>query len=54
MSTSSGWDKMQTMLNYRGILESGIMVGRYLRWFEAGSQFGTTMREDINTNMKLF
>lgn len=33
---SSGWDKMQTMINYRGVLESGIMVGRYLRWFEAG------------------
>ncbi len=33
---SSGWNKMQTLIDYRSVLESGIMVGRYLRWFEAG------------------
>ncbi|HEV8711262.1 MAG TPA: asparagine synthase C-terminal domain-containing protein [Candidatus Binatia bacterium] len=31
-----GWGEMQVLMNYRMLLESGLMVGRFLRWFEAG------------------
>ena len=30
------WGEMQVLTSYRMLLESGLMVGRFIRWFEAG------------------
>ncbi|HKA54197.1 MAG TPA: asparagine synthase-related protein [Candidatus Binatia bacterium] len=31
-----GWGEMRVLTSYRTLLESGLMVGRFIRWFEAG------------------
>lgn len=31
-----GWDELQTYIDYCRVLESGLMVGRFLCWFERG------------------
>jgi asparagine synthase (glutamine-hydrolysing) len=32
----AGWGEMRVYLDYHRILQFGLMVGRFLRWFEAG------------------